>query len=184
MVSAEAAWSSGATGIACDADIAARPTPTANKDAARNFIDLPFPVRRNTIRDHTKIEDRLPKSSPVTAPVPVAPMTSMPMAVTPAPVTTVPMPVPMAVPMPVVAPTHFFRLETIDLLLPDDGGFRCFAKRGLRRRDRRQHCGLRARGQRSGARNKSNAESEKVPAFHGIHPLHPVKDQRSFAGSK
>jgi hypothetical protein len=41
-VSAAAAWSSGATGMACDADIDARPRPTANKDTARIFMGIPF----------------------------------------------------------------------------------------------------------------------------------------------
>jgi hypothetical protein len=43
---------------------------------------------------------------------------------------------------------------------------------------------LRAHRQRDAAGNESHAEFEKVPALHGIHPLHPVKDQRSFADSK
>ena len=118
----------------------------------------------------------------VTVPAPVAPMTAVP-TVAPAPVTAVPMPVPVAAPMPVMAPTHLFRLETTDLLLPNDSRFRAFAKIGLRRRNRRQHRGLRARSQRRCASNKSNAEFQKVPTFHGIHPLHPVKDERSFADS-
>jgi hypothetical protein len=41
-VSAAAAWSSGATGIALDAEIDARPRPIANKDTAIIFMDIPF----------------------------------------------------------------------------------------------------------------------------------------------
>jgi hypothetical protein len=35
-------WSSGATGIAWDAETAARPSPIANADAARIFMNVPF----------------------------------------------------------------------------------------------------------------------------------------------
>jgi hypothetical protein len=42
MVSADTVWSSGATGIARDTDIAARPRPMANADAAKIFMDVPF----------------------------------------------------------------------------------------------------------------------------------------------
>jgi hypothetical protein len=54
-------------------------------------------------------------------------------------------------PMPVMAPAYFFRLEAIDIVLADNSGFRGFAARrhkALLRRDRRQGCGLRARGKR------------------------------------
>jgi hypothetical protein len=49
MVSADTDWSSGAKGIACDAEIAARLRPRANADAARIFMKGSFPVdaRRN-----------------------------------------------------------------------------------------------------------------------------------------
>jgi hypothetical protein len=49
MVSADTDWSSGAKGIACDAEIAARLRPIANADAARIFMKGSFPVdaRRN-----------------------------------------------------------------------------------------------------------------------------------------
>jgi hypothetical protein len=40
--SVAAAWSSGATGMAWEADIDARPMPIANKEAARILIDIPF----------------------------------------------------------------------------------------------------------------------------------------------
>jgi hypothetical protein len=42
MVSLDTDRSSGATGMACDADIAIRPRPMANADAARIFMDDPF----------------------------------------------------------------------------------------------------------------------------------------------
>jgi hypothetical protein len=41
MVSADTDWSSGASGIACEAEIAAKPRPIANADAARIFMDVP-----------------------------------------------------------------------------------------------------------------------------------------------
>jgi hypothetical protein len=41
-VSAAAAWSSGATGMACEAEIDARPRPMANKDTATIFMGIPF----------------------------------------------------------------------------------------------------------------------------------------------
>jgi hypothetical protein len=47
MISADADWSSGATGIACEAVIAARLRPIANTDAASNFIDFSFQVCRD-----------------------------------------------------------------------------------------------------------------------------------------
>jgi len=59
---------------------------------------------------------------PMVAPTPMATVPT----VAPAPVTVVP------VAVPVVAPTHLFRLETIDLLLPNDRGFRVSAVGGLR----------------------------------------------------
>jgi hypothetical protein len=40
MVSVDTAWSSGATGIARDAEIVARPRQIAKADAARSFIGL------------------------------------------------------------------------------------------------------------------------------------------------
>jgi hypothetical protein len=57
MVSVETAWSSGATGIACDVDIAIKPRPMANADAARIFIDVPLLLMRNqiTVLNYAKI---------------------------------------------------------------------------------------------------------------------------------
>src|SRR5260370_14510109 len=43
MMSADADWSSGATGIALDAVIAARLRPIANTDAASSFMELLLP---------------------------------------------------------------------------------------------------------------------------------------------
>jgi hypothetical protein len=42
MVSDDADWSSGATGMACDADIAAKPRPMANAEIAKIFIANSF----------------------------------------------------------------------------------------------------------------------------------------------
>jgi hypothetical protein len=42
MVSDDTDWSSGASGIACEAEVAAKLRPIANADAARIFMDVPF----------------------------------------------------------------------------------------------------------------------------------------------
>jgi hypothetical protein len=42
VLSLDAAWSSGATGMALATDIDARPRPIAKKDAARIFMGIPF----------------------------------------------------------------------------------------------------------------------------------------------
>jgi hypothetical protein len=63
--------------------------------------------------------------------------------------------------MPVVTPAHFFRLEAIDLVLRDHGGFRAVAVRrhqALLRRNRRQRRGLRACNKRGSTCNKSKGE--------------------------
>jgi hypothetical protein len=44
-VSEETDWSSGASGIAWDADIAIRLRPTANAEAVSSFMDFSFPSR-------------------------------------------------------------------------------------------------------------------------------------------
>lgn len=72
--------------------------------------------------------------------------------VAPAPVTAVP------VTVPVVAPAHFFRPETIDVCLRNNGGFRAVANSGLRRCNRRQRRRVRGRGQHGSAGSKSNGE--------------------------
>jgi len=91
------------------------------------------------------------------------PVVMAPVMVTPTPVAAVPAPVPAmpVVMMSVVTPTHFFRLETIDLVLRDHGGLRAVAARrhqALFRRNRRQRRGLRACSKRGGACNKSKGE--------------------------
>jgi hypothetical protein len=42
MVSVDTDWPSGARGIAWDADIAIRLTPTANAEAVSSFMEFPF----------------------------------------------------------------------------------------------------------------------------------------------
>ena len=96
-------------------------------------------------------------------------MMAMP-AVMPAPMSPVPVPV-MPVPVPVMTPAHFFGLETIDIVLRDNGRLCALAVRrrqALLRSDRRQRRGLRARGKRGGACDKSQGEFQKVAAFHNI----------------
>jgi hypothetical protein len=86
------------------------------------------------------------------------------MAVVPAPVAAVPVPV-------VVTPAYFLGLEAIDIVLGRDRGLRIIAARRhetLLRGNRRQRRGLRARSTRCGASGKSNGEFQKMAAFHGI----------------
>ena len=74
------------------------------------------------------------------------------------------MPSPMAtvpVPVPIVTPAHLFRLEMIDIVLRDNGGFSALAGRRRQtrlRRNRRQRHGLRARDKRGRACSKSKGE--------------------------
>jgi hypothetical protein len=71
------------------------------------------------------------------------------------------MPAMPVVMVPVVTPTHFFRLEAIDLALRNHGGFRAIAVRrhqALLHRNRRQRRGLRARSKRGSTCNKSKGE--------------------------
>jgi len=110
---------------------------------------------------------------------------AMPMAAMPAPVTPAPM-MPPVVPMPapmVMAPPHFFRLEMIDLVLPDHRrlrGFRARRRQTLTRRNRRQWRGLRSRSKRTRARGYAKGEFEKVAALHGSPPLHMANRREDF----
>jgi hypothetical protein len=82
------------------------------------------------------------------------------------------MPVPVMV---VMVPTHLLRLQPIDIILRNHGGFRAFAVRRHQtrfRRNRRQRRGLRRRSKRPRTCNKSKGEFQKVAAFHHIPPLH------------
>jgi hypothetical protein len=105
-----------------------------------------------------------------------SPMTVMPVAVMPTAVpVTMPtvMPVTVVVPMAVVVPAHFFRLDAIDLILRHDSGFSTGARRGRLQfgRYRRQRCRVRACGQHRAACHKSHREFQKVPAFHDFSPF-------------
>jgi hypothetical protein len=93
--------------------------------------------------------------------------TPVPMAM-PAPVTPVPV-MPAMVPMPV--PAHLLRLQMIDIVLRNHGGFRAIAMRRYQarfRRDRRQRRSLRSGSKRPRACNNSKGEFQKVAAFHNI----------------
>ena len=93
---------------------------------------------------------------------------AMPVTVMPSPVTPVPM-MPAMVPMPV--PAHLLRLQMVDIVLRNHGGFRAFAVwryQARFRRNRRQRRGLRSGGKRPRAGNKSKGEFQKVAAFHNI----------------
>jgi hypothetical protein len=156
--------------MACDADIPIKPSPMANAEAARIFIDLPFlssepPFRVS--RNAAKLQNCGDPVSPMAAvPAAVAPA---PMAMTPAPVTVAPMAV-----MPVMPPPHFFGLEAIDLVARGHGGMDIFiggrqpALTGQLRRKRR---GLRARGEGGGSSGKSNSEFQKISALHDISSI-------------
>ena len=75
--------------------------------------------------DHTKTPTDPPTISPVTAmPVAAGPAPVTAMVMVPAPVTPVP------VPVPVVAPAHFLGFEAIDVFLGGNGGFRAGPLRG------------------------------------------------------
>ena len=111
-------------------------------------------------------------------PTPMTPAPAIVPAATPAPVTPAPTPVVATVPAAVmpapVAPTHFFGLEAIDIVLRGDRGFRTFAVRwreAVFRRYRRQRRGLRARSKRGSTGDISQGEFQKVAAFHHILSL-------------
>ena len=77
------------------------------------------------------------------------------------------------VPAPVMpVPAHLFGLQMFHLLTGGYGGTSVLIRRRqpsvLRERMRRKRRGLRARGERGGARGKSNGEFQKVSAFHDI----------------
>jgi hypothetical protein len=120
MVSADTDGSSGARGMACAAESAARLRPIANADAARIFMEGPFLLVRDEItgpNDANIVAIELPIALPA-MPAPV---------MTPSPVTPVPAPAaPVAAmpsPVPAVSPTDLFGLETIDIVLGSDRGF-------------------------------------------------------------
>jgi hypothetical protein len=145
-------WSSGAIGMAWDAEIAAKPSPIANADAAKIFMNVPF-LGWYACTQQIRIETKYAMAPlPVTA-VPVAAMpmpVPAPMVAAPAPVTVVP------VPMPVVAPAHFLRLQMIDFVVVGDGrmGIPLGGEPSVRaERLRRQRRGLGGGGNGRGARN-------------------------------
>src|SRR5690348_13977081 len=125
----------GATGIACDAEIPARPRPSERSDAASSFMDVtPFlgwasravkarNVTRASLRSRSPVAAAPVATAPVAAtPTPVtaapAPMAAAPTPVptAPAPMAAAPAPV-TAAPAPVTAaPAHFLRLQAVDLV--------------------------------------------------------------------
>jgi hypothetical protein len=115
MVSADTDWSSGATGMAFDAEIAARLRPMANADAARIFTGFPFLLLCNetTIPNYANTATTEP---PIASPAMTAPVMAVPAMAAPSPMTPVP------VPMPVVAPADLFGLEAIHLVCRGHGG--------------------------------------------------------------
>jgi hypothetical protein len=136
MTSLDTAWSSGANGIAFDAEIAARLRQIANADATSIFIGafLSSQICRDAAISHryenAAVNDNrvLPVMAvPMTVvptPVPVVPtpvpVVPTPMPVVPAPVAAVPAPVavmPAPVMMPVVSPADLFGVQMLNLRL-------------------------------------------------------------------
>jgi hypothetical protein len=168
MTSAEAARSSGASGIAFDADIAATPRQTANADATSIFmgffLSLKFAATRR-IFDYARIVA-------VWQRIAALPVTAMP-----APVPVVAMPMPATVPavVPVMSPANLFGLEAVHFVLGGNGGTRfltCSRRRLIAgNRLRRQRRGVDACRQRGGAGGNPNGEFQKIAAFHDISPV-------------
>jgi hypothetical protein len=107
--------------------------------------------------------------SPIAAvPMAVAPT---PMPATPAPVTAVPAPVTV---VPVMAPTHFFGLEAVDLVAGGDGGMGIFiagmpSARIERLRDKWRRLRARSKsGDTSNTDGQSKGELQKIPTLHDI----------------
>jgi hypothetical protein len=126
--------------MACDAGIPIKPSPMANAEAARIFIDLPFLSSEPPFRVSRKAAKLQQKCDG-----PASPMAAVPVAVAPAPVTVAPMAV-----MPVMPPPHLFGLEAIDLVARGHGGMDIFIggrQPALSGQLRRKGCGLRARGE-------------------------------------
>jgi hypothetical protein len=165
MVLVDTAWSSRASGIARDAEAAARLRQIANAEATSSFtgFSLPFNLPQGGgFATYAKSFGALP----VTA-MPAAPVTAVPAAM-PAPMPAMP------VPVPVMSPAHFFGLDSVHIVLRDHRRFRAFAARRsqtLRRRNRRQRRRIRAGSKRCSTSGKSNGDFQKVAAFHDIFLL-------------
>src|ERR1700731_1719951 len=108
------------------------------------------------------------------SPVAAAPVTAVPAPVMPAPVAAVPAPV-AAPPAPVAMPAHLFGLQMFHLAFGGDGGTGTLARRRqlpvICERMGHKRRGLRAGGQRSRTRGKSNGKFQKIAAFHEHLPL-------------
>ena len=166
MMSADAARSSGAKGIAIDAGTAARLRQMANADATSNFIVISFfsfsnlPLRGSSALTQTRWQHAA-----------ALPVTTVPVSAMPTPMSAVPAPV-AAMPVPVPAPVHLFGLEAIHLIPGDNGGMGIpvcgWQSFSFRKRMRRKRRGLRACRQRGGARGNPKGEFQKVAAFHDI----------------
>src|ERR1700724_390980 len=94
--------------------------------------------------------------------LPVTAVPAAPVAVTPTPVTVVP----------VMAPTHLFRLEAAHFVFGRHGGNGIFVHRRqpfiFRNRGRRKRRRLRTRSERHSTSGKSNSEFQKMSALHDI----------------
>ena len=152
----------------------------ANADATSNFIVIFFlflsnlPLRGGFALTQTRWQHAA-----------VLPVTTVPVPAMPTPMPTVPAPV-AAMPVPVPAPVHLFGLEAIHLIPGDNGGMGIpvcgWQSFSFRKRMRRKRRGLRARGQRGGARGNSKCELQKVATFHDISSFVPVCDEEEFDG--
>jgi hypothetical protein len=123
MVSPDTAWPSGASGIAVDAETAARLRQMANADATSIFMGSSFPFKLSSqicrvaaiyalTQNIAAACWRTGASPPMTMPVAV-PATVMPAVPTPVPA------VPVVVP--VMAPAHLFGLEAVDFVRAGHG---------------------------------------------------------------
>ena len=149
-VSDGTAWSSGATGMAWDTDIDARPRPIANKDTTAIFMTF-LPIGTRPYWHATKmtlLKQALMSwfwtTSPMMAPVMVMPVTMAPMVMVP------------VVVMPVmVMPMHQHGLHLIYFALRDDRRLNVDHSGHAQRvaRDRRYGRSLCARSQQDRARD-------------------------------
>ena len=90
------------------------------------FLSLFAAMRRNQVyANNIAVRQRRAAHS---APVAVMPM-PMPVMAPPAPMPVMPATVPMTAPVAMMMPTHLLRLEMVDLVLRNNGGFYTLATR-------------------------------------------------------
>jgi hypothetical protein len=171
-VSLGAAWSSGTTGMAFDTDIDARPTVTANRDAAIIFMSIPFDVP--ALKNDLSIKYGYATSPVVTVPMAVMPVVMIPAAM-PAPMMPammIPATVPAAVVPVMMMPADLHRLELVDLRLRHHGQLKvCRAHRHRGGRNRRQGGGLRACRKQRSTQHQPSTQTQKDASLHDFLPF-------------